>query len=137
MEQVIDSITRARILEHEEAYHTREEDKCQRTRAAFMENRAVMMKNGMTREQIAMGMQCGKAIGSSIRLDLAHRPDCWIGTGVVEIMTRKYERDFTNHVLVDADVLWRFRNDLPCQECRRLFTQDTTKAIREAREGVQ
>jgi hypothetical protein len=133
----IDAIARARAIEHEEAAHMRAENARRRTRASFMEHRAALLKAGMTKEQIAMGMKLGlpsPSISHSIDLAHAHRPDCWIGMGVVEVVSRKLDDDISEHVFVSTNILRRFRDLIGCGECKRLFIEDTIRAIKMAKE---
>ena len=131
------AIARARAIEHEEAAIMRHENRMRRTRASFMEHRAAMLKAGMTKEQIAMGMKLGlpsTSISDSVNLAHAHRPDCWIGQGVVEVVSRKLGYDYSTRVFVCAEILERLRDEITCPECKRLFIEDTIRAIKAARE---
>ena len=115
-------IARARTIEHAEASYVR------MIRSRIEHERAVAKHAAMN---TGTGFKRNKYARHSPPRDFGniHRPDCWIGRGLWYSIYRQTGMDISADVFMEAEDLARFRPEIVCGECHRLFAEDGIRKL--------
>lgn len=116
-----DPIQRARAIEHAEAAFAVEWSRHFNDRAALHEARMQLRKSGVP-EWVFNGQS-----RSAYTMRVIHRPDCWLGLALVQAVRQHSGMDIAGDVLRDAEMLRHVRDFIECEECQRLFDEDSLR----------